>query len=516
MIASARKRHGVVYTPASVVELILDNVLSKDAGELAMATICDPACGDGAFLTAVAQRILRHLPQDEALPALNRLTGYDIDRAALSQCRAQLDAVLSERHPHARVDWNLCERNAFDRTSFYYDAGRFTHVVGNPPYVRVQHLENAGRQRIAGQWNVIRGATDLYLMFYELGLDLLCSGGTLGYITPSSWLRSDSGAALRRLLERCHRVNRIIDFGQHQVFDDVTTYTAITVIQKDVAPENIPVEKYNGLQFHDAGLIIVDPDKLAKPWTIATKAERELMRKLTARGPCLSDVADIHVGIQTLADSVFIRPVDGADAAQSPLARRLLESASTYASHLPWCTDDGTMMLESWILRPIVKASVLKDGCDPVQRAVIFPYDDHGKLLPESYIADNAPATYEWLLSHKDRLLSRDKGSFDPARWFAFGRHVSITSGFGPKILTSGMNRQPNFQLCPDPAATFYSGYCIKPKAGVDTERLLDALNSDDMDFFIRNTSRPYQGGWMSYAKSFIKRFPVPQSVVKG
>ena len=515
MIRSERKRHGVVYTPASVVELILNNVLPSDEGELAAAVICDPACGDGAFLTAVAQRILSGLPRADALPALRRLTGYDIDRQALAQCRVQLDATLSQYHPDARVDWKLCERNAFDRASFHGDAGRFTHIVGNPPYVRVQHLENAGRQRIAGQWNVTRGATDLYLVFYELGLDLLRSGGTLGYITPSSWLRSDSGAALRRLLAKSHRVNRIIDFGQHQIFDDVTTYTAIAVIEKDVAPANIPVEKYDGFQFHDAGSIVIDPDKPARLWAAARAEERERMRQLAKHGPRLSEIADIHVGIQTLADSVFIRPVAEAETHRLPAARRLLESGAPYFAHLPWHTEDGTVMLERWILRPIVKASVLKDGCDPVQRAVIFPYDDHGKLLPESYIADNAPAAYEWLSFNKPRLLNRDKGRFDPARWYAFGRHVSITSGFGPKILTSGMNKRPNFQLCLDPDATFYSGYCIKPKPGVDTGRLLEALNSDDMDFFIRNTSRPYQGGWMSYAKSFIKDFPVPLSVLE-
>lgn len=516
MIVSERKRHGVVYTPASVVELILDNVLPADSGQLCAAVICDPACGDGAFLTAAARRILHLLPKCDALHTLNQLTGYDIDRQAIAQCRTQLDAMLSEWYPDARVDWSLCERNAFDRTSFHGDVGRFTHIVGNPPYVRVQHLEQSGRDKIAGQWNVIRGATDLYLVFYELGLDLLRSGGTLGYITPSSWMRSDSGAALRRLLAQSHQVNRIIDFGQHQVFDEVTTYTAIAVIQKDGAPADIPVEKYDGLLFHDAGHIALDQDKPALSWATATAAERTRMQQLTERGLRLSEIADIHVGIQTLADGVFIRPIVETADCQPASIRRLLESGPGYSTHLPWHTEDGAMMLERWIMRPIVKASVLKDGRDPVQRAVIFPYDDHGKLLPESHIAEDAPATYEWLLVHKDRLLNRDKGQFDPARWYAFGRHVSITSGFGPKILTSGMNKRPNFQICPDPNATFYSGYCVKPKPSVDTGRLLDALNSDDMDFFIRHTSRPYQGGWMSYAKSFIKDFPVPQSVLVG
>lgn len=486
MSISDRKRHGVVYTPPSIVALILDHTLPSDAAGLASASVCDPACGDGAFLTAVARRLLERLDYAVALVALRRMAGYDIDAAAIARCRAQLDAVLAEYHPGARVDWNLRVRDAFDGDAFAGDWGRFTHIVGNPPYVRVQHLEQAGRQRIAGRWQVIRGATDLFLVFYELGLNLLCAGGVLGYIAPSSWLRSESGAALRRLLATSHQVNRIIDFGEHQVFDEVTTYTAITIIRKGGAPSAIPVSKYDGQHFYDGGTVALDADRPARPWVVATDAERRRMRELTARGPRLAEVADIHVGIQTLADRVFILPADTA-------------------------RDAG---LERWILRDVVKASVMRGGQDPVRRVVIFPYSDDGKLLPESRISAAAPIAYRWLLAHKERLLGRDKGQFDPARWYAFGRQVSITSGFGDKILTSGMNRRPNFQVCPNPDATFYSGYCVKPKPGVDRDDLLAALNSDAMDFYIRQIGRPYQGGWRSYAKSFIRDFPVPAGIL--
>ena len=516
MTVSSRKRLGVVYTPASVVELILDNVLPMDSDALASAVICDPACGDGAFLTAVASRILAGLDRVKALAALRRMTGYDIDRGAVSRCRVQLDAILNRWYPSERVDWNVSVRNVLQRTLFNDDYGQFTHVVGNPPYVRVQHLEQSGRQRIAGQWNVLRGATDLYLVFYELGLGLVREGGTVGFITPSSWLRSDSGSLLRNHLVQSHGVRKIIDCGEHQIFPEVTTYTAIAVIEKCGKTEYIPVERYDGLTVADGGSVMLDKENPSKHWWIApTDDDKDRMLTLAEHGTPLVEIADIHVGIQTLADGVFIRPVAEADANQPQSTRRLLESSPAYGSHLPCRTNEGTIMLERWILRPIVKASVLKEGQDRVQRAIIFPYDNKGKLLRESYIANNAPAAYEWLLSHKDRLLSRDKGRFDPARWYAFGRHASITSSFGPKILTSGMNRHPNFQLCPDPDATFYSGYCVKPKPGIDPKKLLAALNSDDMDFFIRHTSRPYQGGWMSYAKSFIKDFPVPQSVLE-
>ena len=483
---SHRKRHGVVYTPPEIVALILDNALPREADKLAGASVCDPACGAGAFLAGAAHRLLGRLNRDEALAALGRMAGYDIDREAIGQCRARLDDVLAQYYPGARVEWDLKVRNALDREGFAGDRGRFTHIVGNPPYVRVQHLERQGRGRIAGQWNVVRGATDLYLVFYELGLELLRTGGVLGYITPSGWLRSDAGAGLRRMLATGHRVQRIMDFGEHQVFAEATTYTAITVIVKEEAPGDIPVSKYDGADWRDGGCARLDAGNPAAAWVAATPSERERMRELARRGPRLGEVADIHVGIQTLADRVFILPAEAADLAG----------------------------VESWIRRDIVKASVIKDGQDTMRRTVIFPYDADGRLLAEGYIAEQAPAAYWWLLSYKEQLLNRDKGRCDPARWYAFGRQVSIGSGFGDKILTSGMNRRPNFQRCHNAGATFYSGYCVKPKPGVDMRRLLNALNSDDMDFYIRQTSRPYQGGWMSYAKSFIKDFPVPGEVV--
>ena len=503
--ASVRKRHGVVYTPEWVASLILDNALPADPGALAAAAICDPACGDGAFLVPAAERLLASLERDDALGALRRMAGYDIDGEAVARCRARLDATLEARHPGERVAWNVKRRDAFDRAAFRGDRGRFTHVVGNPPYIRVQHLEAARRRRLAGRWETLRGATDSYLIFYELGLDLLAEGGTLAYITPSSWLRSDSGSRLRNLLAASHEVTRILDFSAHQVFADVTTYTAIAVIRKGGRTQAIPVEKHDGRAFRKAGRIAVDPERPSAPWAAALPPDRARLRKLAKRGPKLGEVAAIHVGIQTLADGVFILR----------LAEDETSGAAADADYAV-CTANGeTLRLERRMLRPIVKASVMKNGRDPARRVVIFPYDESGAPLPEERVREEAPQVYAWLLRNKARLLSRDKGNADPRRWHAFGRHVSITSGFGDKILTAGMNLRPDFQRCPDPAATFYSGYCVKPFPHVDGERLLEALNSPEMEFFIGQTSRPYQGNWMSYAKSFIKDFPVPERALR-
>ncbi len=486
MTNSDRKRLGAVYTPPDIVETILDSAGLSEPDQLKESGVCDPSCGDGAFLTAVARRMLNRLSKSDALNALRRLTGYDINPEAVAACRAHLDALLKDRYPDERVRWRLRVCNAFDRSALRDEWGRFSHVVGNPPYVRVQHLEQSGRRQVAGQWKLLGGSYDSYLVFFELGLELLRPGGTLGYIAPSSWLRSRAGGRLRKTLALFHTVTKIIDFNDRQIFEGVTTYTAVVVIRKGGSTRRIPVTQSDG----SGAVISVDDAEPSRPWVALTPQDQERMTKLTRRGPRLGEIADIHVGIQTLADSVFIVSIDD---------HRQAERGAD---------------LEPWILRPIVKASVIKNGRDPVERAVLFPYDAHGRLLPEVLIAEKAPAAYAWLLRHKQRLLKRDKGKIDPERWYAYGRSVSITSGFGDKILTSAMNRRPNFQRCADPEATFYSGYCVKPTASIDLDRLLAVLNSDDMDFFIRRVAQPYQSGWMSYAKSFIQRFPVPRDLL--
>ena len=521
--ASYRKSNGVVYTPSWVVEDMLDRLLPKDGRGMLAMRLCDPACGDGAFLAEVVKRVAlkagRSRRPGRYVEVLERLGGYDIDGQAVRACARRLDAVLREhwRGTAPKVRWNLVNRDALDEEAFADDFGGFTHVVGNPPYVRIQHLGKRRRRRIDRQWSLLRGATDLYLLYFELSLRLLRPAGRMAFITPSSWLRSNSGALLRRHLGEAHRVEGIVDFGQHQVFAEATTYTAITVVQKDGAAGAIPVFRYvpnsTAARYEPCGFVRFDAANPEAMWVALTDSERRTMRALSRRGTRLGEIADIRVGIQTLADRVFILPVwDGRMAgAQGSLWNMPADGQEDFVA----CRGgDELLLLERRILRPVVKASVMKDGRDPVSRVVIFPYDGDGVLWEERRIREEAPRTYAWLLRHKEYLLGRDKGEGRARAWYAFGRECSLVSGFGEKILTSGMNKYPNFQPCPDPEATFYSGYSVKPRGGVDMNKLLVALNSDDMRVYIGHVSRPYQNGWMSYAKSFIQGFPVPDRLI--
>lgn len=473
------KSTGAIYTPPHLVKLTLDQTLLPD--ELPSAVVCDPACGDGAFLVEVARRFLNELPRKQALERLWVLTGFDIDKAAVAQCTDRLNGLLTSYYPDAKVHWSVYHLDALtNNTAIPALYGAFTHIVGNPPYVSIQNMDNDLREKLAGNFHVLGGSSDLYIVFFELALRLVQPSGKVGLITPSSWIRTKAGQKLRRYLYDYHQIVSVVDFGYAQVFPDVSTYTMITVVEREGDIwRDAPATIHDGVCELSKGWLVTPEHR---PWWVAhTWNDVVHMNELERRPYRLKDLADIHVGIQTHADEVYIMERSRAEG----------------------------LGLEPDSLRPIVKASTIMGGSDSADRVVIYPYMNSGKLYGEDWIASNYPRTYDYLVSHKAALLERDKNTFDRQQWYAWGRPVSILSGFGRKIVTGMMGKTPHFEIPDNDEATVYSGYFLKPKNPAHMNRLLAVLNSSDMEFYIKYKSRPYRSGYWSFSKTNIENFPI-------
>ena len=491
-----QKRNGAVYTPRWIVDEILSRLCG---GGLRGKALCDPACGDGNFLVAAAEKILSEHGDSKTLKRdlQNGVCGFDLDSAALEKCRARLDALLRERGMRANINWNLRRMDGADKNALAPFFGAFDFVAGNPPYIRIQHLPKETRARLARQWRAAaRGCSDIYMAFFEAGLNLLNAGGRLGYITPNGFTKTDAGKPLRELLAAEGVVQTLIDFGEHQVFANATTYSLITILDKNADGAALDLYRYDGdkIRFCDR----MECDRLHAPrWDLCGGEEYARTESIRRRGAPLAQIADISVGVQTLADDVFI-----------------LETVGEEGEWFVCKTADGdTVRLEKAGVLPILKVSVMKRGRDPKNRVIICPYKmtdaRRPPLLPEDELRARFPKIFAYLSARKPRLLMRDKGAAR-APWYAYGREINLHKTLGDKILTSGMNRAPNFMKCPDPQYTFYSGYAIKIKdRAIGEDELLAQLNSADMDFFIRRTGRDYRNGWKSYAKAFIKDFGV-------
>ncbi|MDA1193216.1 MAG: hypothetical protein O3A46_16190, partial [Candidatus Poribacteria bacterium] len=289
------------------------------------------------------------------------------------------------------------------------------------------------------------------------------------------------------------------DFDHHQVFEGVTTYSCVLLLTKksqssflytmatqaDVIPGEPAFGKIN--------LADLNEDR----WRMLTDDARPIIDAIERAGRPLGEIARLSVGLATLADACYV--LSGERRGDGYLAE----------------AGGAAFSIEPGITRPILKASLLKSEPEIVtnRRRILFPYeriDGKHRIIPEGELRDAFPNAHAYLRAIRATLAKRDRGKPNSVAWYAFGRSQGLDNNFGTKLLTSGMNLAANFVYCDDPDTTFYSGYCVRTDA-FDLRALQRILNSPLMDFYMRHTSRSYQNGYKSYAKSFIKTFGVPE-----
>lgn len=243
------KTIGQVFTPLNIAKKVVE-MAGFSREELATKKILENSCGEGVFV----QALLDLGAKEENIYVI------DLDETAINTFKSNFPNFPKE---------NIYLGSAFDKREEY--KGQFDLVVGNPPYVRVHNLEEKFRNQIQKECSFCQtGMTDLFLAFFNLGLDALKDDGVLSYITPSSYLKSLAGRDLRNYIDSAGILKDFHDYGEEMLFEGYTTYTCITTLQKGLTTS------------------------IKSPWTL----EREKVG--IACG-------NIQNGVATLKDSVFIK-----------------------------------------------------------------------------------------------------------------------------------------------------------------------------------------------------------------
>ena len=103
----------------------------------------------------------------------------------------------------------------------------FDVIVGNPPWV--QFTEN--KDYYKKEYEVAE-CGDLYALFIEKGVKLLRSGGYLGFIVPSLFIKNLRYKVLRDFILKNTRIIKIKEMGDY-VFEDVQMPSAIIILKKE-------------------------------------------------------------------------------------------------------------------------------------------------------------------------------------------------------------------------------------------------------------------------------------------
>ncbi len=487
-----QKLFGQVYTPHFVVEKILSDI-GFDKPHILGKTILDPACGDGRFLTVVAEKIIEFSPKEHLQANLEKIHGWDIDEQALEYCFENLNKLVKPLD--IQVNWHIQACNSLKKIQ-ETDTQKFDFIVGNPPYIRIQHLEESERAFLHNFYSFCQtGSTDIYLAFYELCDFLLTKNGICGLITPNTFFYSQTAKTMRDYFADKQNLIKITNYGDIQLFDHATTYSAISIFGKKTQ-ENFVFEQAKNANEFETKIMGFEQIQNRKSWQLSTQDLQGFENLQDINLVKLKDICRIHVGITTLCDKIYIFPIQEIEN----------EPDCVWAkTHLK-----GLIKIEKAILKPIIKASKLKSSKDEISQYILFPYqkiNEKHKIIQEESLKNEFPFAYEYLLSLKNELDKRDNGKANPVAWYAFGRSQGLDTSFGKKILFSPMNNKPNFVLVENEECTFYSGYCIKFEG--EYPFLLAQLNSQRLADFISVSSRDFRGGWKAYNKKILEEFTI-------
>lgn len=354
------------------------------------------------------------------------------------------------------------------------------------------------------------GNFDIYVAFIERGLQLLNPAGKLGFILPHKFFNAKYGRPTRELLAGQRAVERVVHFGDQQVFEGISTYTCLLFLSREPRThlEVEPVPRLADWQpAAPAAWVPVPYARLTgDDWSFADAGGAELLARLRQTGYLLQDATTrIFQGLKTSADKVYI--VEELE--------RLPDRVRVFSRQ-----DEAEYWVEPGLLHPLIKGGDSRRfRLTETKRHILFPYapqepDHKVGLIPEAVLKKQYPLTHRYFSAHKAFLKAREGGKFNGANWYAYGRSQALEVMSSVKLFTPDIAAKSAFSLDATGKIFFTGGaaggYGLLPAKGVPLKYLLGVLNSHVFEWMVRQTSTSLRGGFFSYESRFIAPLPLP------
>ncbi len=562
-----RKKDGVFYTPKYITKYIVENTVGKLCEEkkaelqlldedyttdkkrqkktlqglvaklevyrkwLLQLTICDPACGSGAFLSQALDFLIEeHRYVDELQAKLfgdalvlsdiensileHNLFGVDLNDESVEIAKlslwlrtAQPNRKLNDLNSNIKCGNSLIDdpEVAGDKAFNWQEAfpqvfsssggvsegrggkkGGFDVIIGNPPYVRQEHFKDI-KPYLEKTYKCYNSVADLYTYFIEKGIHLTNHNGLFSFILPNKFLKATYGKEIRKVIKEESNLQLIYDFDDYPVFEDATTYPLIFIISKATGNNQFRFSLINKktIEFPLDKLIeseILVSYKMLKEdgeWNFIDDKLEILFSKIKNNSIQLSEYINkqIYLGIKTGKNEAFI--IDE-------------ETKGVIVEKNP---------VENNIILPIATGKEIYR----------YKYIDNRKyLLFTKYdidVKNEYPSIFEWLKTFEKDLIKRgDKGK----NWWNLRTCDYYDKILQPKIIWRSISNECGFYLDSDGDLLLSNNnYFISS----DNYTLLGVLNSKLTFLFLSNVCTTLQGGFYDFRRDKVLQIPISKRI---
>lgn len=547
-----RKKDGVFYTPKYITKYIVENTVGKlceakkrelnitddrytEAGRrtkkgiedlekyrkwLLQISICDPACGSGAFLNQALDFLITEHQYIDTLAAKyhnssiilsdfenaileNNIYGVDINEESVEIAKLSLWLRTAQRgrkltslnnnikcgnslidDPTVAGDKAFNWQNEFPEV---FKKGGFDVVIGNPPYVR-QELFKEIKPFLQKHYKCYNSIADLYTYFIEKGINLIKSNGKFSFILPNKFLKATYGKEIRKVLKEKSNLELIYDFDDYPVFEDATTYPIIFVLNKDKDYKNqffIYAEINKREETLDPINSLKDKEIQASyksltndMWNFICANSEILLNKLEKNSISLNELVNkkIFRGLTTGKNDAFL--ID--EVKKEELINKNVKNAE--------------------------RIKILATGKE-VKRNT---FDFQGKYLLFTGYDDDIPNEFPdiqlELDQYKEALIKRyDQGeNYWNLRACAYYNEMQL-----PKIIYPRINNRGNFYF-DEKGEVFLldNNFFIS----TNSKSLLGLLNSKLVFYYLKNVCTTLQGGFYDFRRDKISTIPIHKS----
>ena len=553
-----RKKDGVFYTPKYITKYIVENTIGKLCEEkktelqlvdedyttdkkrqkktlqalidkvetyrswLLQLTICDPACGSGAFLNqALDFLIAEHQYIDELKAKLfgdtfvlsdvetsileNNLFGVDLNEESVEI--AKLSLWLRTAQPNRKLNdlsGNIqCGNSLIDDVAIAGDKafkwqqafekvfakGGFDVIIGNPPYISFQNINNNIRDYLASKYRSSTEKYDLYVLFIEKSIEILKLNGVLSLILPNKFILSNYGIGVKDIILE-NKITEIVDFKDLQIFDGATTYPCIITLLKNKIKDssfNYVLVDNNPIEISGSIYKINQNELNTDSWQLGSNNDKLLLNKILNLGLKIKDISNfITQGIRTGKLDVYFNDI----------TLNLIEINK----------------LEKELIYPCFTGKNVKRYSTSVSEEndlILYPYSNK-----EPVEIDSFPNIKKYLESKSEVLKNRkDSGKVfyqTSKKWFEFWDPKFITFD-KPKIVFPDISSENNFYLDEEGIPFLNTCYSIYLKDENLYKPVLSILNSKLFLFYVKKVFPSISGGYFRYKTSYIENFCIPK-----